>query len=300
MILIAASAAVLAFAVQQGLAPAFTKHAGILKDAAGLKATLAVNVIGGGTAMYNFTFGKPGLLRIDGPDQLVVSDGKTLTVLDKKTNSYTQSEAGDTTAIDQTSSEPVWAWASFFQTDPAKLVKTAVQTGQRSLRGVKVDMVDVLMADGKTTATVYVDVKSGIVRGISTKLKGQDAIIWADNIQTEGTAPDASEFTFTAPAGATKVEAGSTSDPTWSTVSAIFNSKCMPCHSAERHSGQLDLTSYDSVSSSRYVVKGESSNSILIRVLSAAGRGRMPQGRAELPESEKQTIAAWIDGGLRQ
>jgi hypothetical protein len=74
----------------------------------------------------------------------------------------------------------------------------------------------------------------------------------------------------------------------------------MPCHSSAVKSGTLDLSTYATASNNRFTIKGDSKNSILFLSLSAAGPKRMPQQRPPLPDSEKNTIAAWIDSGLKQ
>jgi outer membrane lipoprotein-sorting protein len=300
LIALAAGAAVLAFAVQVQLPPALAGHVAKLKDAQSLKARVLVNEVGGAQTTTELSYSKPNLLRIDGPAQLVVADGKTVTVLDKAKNSYTQTEytAEDLHKfVGQTS---VWAWEPFFQPDPNKLYKAAKAGPARKLRGVDVNEVEVTLADGKTAATLYVEAKTGLARGFQVTVDAKQFIVWTESVLAGTAALPAADYAFTAPAGATKLEPGEVGAVGWAEVATIFNRNCMPCHSAQARSGTLDLSSYAAVAGHRFVVKGESKNSILALALRAAGPKRMPQGRPPLPEAQIKAVEAWIDGGLKQ
>ena len=300
LIVLAAAAAVVAFAMQIALPPALAGHAAKLKEAQGLKVKLAVSPVGGATTSVEFSYGKPRLIRIDSPDRLVVSDGRMLSVLDKAKNTYTQEPLTADNSAPYLEATGTWGWESFFQADSAKLFKAAKAGAQTKVRGVDVSPVDVTSLDGKTTATLYIEAKTGVARGYQFHKDGKDYIVWAETVVASAEAPDTGAFSFTAPAGATKVDPAAVAEVTWDKVSSIFDRACMPCHSPNVQSGQLDLSGYDSTVNSRYVVRGKSKVSSLALVLRAAGSGRMPQGRPPLPDKDIKTIEDWIDGGLKK
>lgn len=300
LLVVAAGCAVLAFAVQVSLPPALAGHMAKLKEAQGLKAKVTVSQVSGATETYEVVYGKQGNMRINGPARLVVSDGKTISVLDKAKNTYTQVPYEKAAALAEAIDPAVWGWAAFFEADAAKLLKTAKAGGTRKVRSVEVTEVEIGLLDEKSSATMYIDPKTGIARGYQYVQDGRQFIVWADSVETTTTAPDAGVFAFAAPAGATKVEPTAAGSVDWATVSAIFTRKCMPCHSQQAQSGRLDLSSYASASSSRFIVKGDAKNSVLVLSLTASGGKRMPQGRPPLPPEEIKTISDWINGGLKQ
>jgi hypothetical protein len=91
--------------------------------------------------------------------------------------------------------------------------------------------------------------------------------------------------------------------PDWEDVSAIFNQRCVMCHSSAFGSGLgLRLDSYESVlaGSSRGPVlrSGDSAGSELIRRLLGSSTPRMPFLGVPLPEEQVDLIIRWIDAGL--
>src|SRR5690349_20666873 len=206
LIALAASVAVLAYAVQVSLPPILAGHAAKLKEAQGLKAKVNVNVINGAQSNYEVTYAKPGQIKIDSPTRLVVSDGKTISILDKAKNSYTQVPFDKPTLLTEAGVPEVIGWLAFFEEDPNKLFKTAKANGTRKVRSVEVSVVDVTLADGKTTASLFVNPKTGIVAGYQlTTADQKQYVVWAETVEL-GAASDASLFAFSAPAGSTKVE----------------------------------------------------------------------------------------------
>jgi outer membrane lipoprotein-sorting protein len=300
LIALAASAAVVAYAMQLSLPPALSGHATKLKEAQTFKAKVSLNEVGGATVEVELTYSRPNLMRIETPTKLVVGDGTTLSVLDKTKNTFTQAAYDRATAIVEASSPAVWGWVNFLETDVTKLYKTAKAGAARKLRGVDVVEVEVGLIDGKSTATLYIEPKSGVARGYQLNTEGKQYVVWTETTAVGTIAMPPTEFNFTAPAGATKLEPGAVGDVAWAEVATIFSRNCMPCHSAQLRSGALDLSTYQSVAGNRFVVKGDAKNSVLALALRASGGKRMPQGRPPLPESQIKQIEAWINGGLKQ
>ncbi len=78
----------------------------------------------------------------------------------------------------------------------------------------------------------------------------------------------------------------------------IFRAKCLPCHSAQAKTKDLNLTSIDGVlkggESGAVVVPGNRGESPLYRMVRD---GKMPPGGKRLPDQELEAIGKWIDGG---
>jgi mono/diheme cytochrome c family protein len=87
-------------------------------------------------------------------------------------------------------------------------------------------------------------------------------------------------------------------------VHALFASKCLVCHSAEKRSGGLSLATYDDVlnggRSGPAVRPGKSGSSILVQRITGAGATRMPLGGAALTAAEIGILTTWIDQGARR
>ncbi len=300
LLALAASAAVVAFAMQITLPPALSGHAAKLKDAQTFKAKLLVNEVGGAPVTVEVSYSRPNLIRIDTPTKLVVGDGTAFSVLDKAKNTYTQAAYDKPAALAEATAPAVWGWASFMETDTTKLFKTAKAGVARKLRGVDVLEVEVGLIDGKSSATMYIEPKTGIARGFQLSVEGKQYIVWAETVEASAIAMPPTAFNFAAPAGATKLEPGAVGEVAWSEVAMIFNRSCMPCHSAQLRSGTLDLSTYQAVAGNRFVVKGDAKNSVLALALRASGGKRMPQGAPPLPEIQIKKVEAWINGGLKQ
>lgn len=300
LIALAASSAVVAFAMQLSVPPALSGHATRLKEAQTFKAKITVDEVGGARVNVEVTFSRPNLMRIDTPTKQVVGDGTTFSVLDKTKNTYTQASYDRAMAVAEATAPAVWGWANFIETDVTKLYKTAKAGVARKLRGVDVVEVEVGLLDGKSTATMYIEPKTGIARGYQLSIEGKQYIVWTESTGATAIAMPPTEFNFVAPAGATKLEPGAVGDVAWADVSRIFNRSCMPCHSSQLRSGMLDLSTYQAVTGNRFVIKGDAKNSVLALSLRASGAKRMPQGMPPLPETQIKQVEAWINGGLKQ
>lgn len=286
--------AVTVFAFQRMPATMVT-HANKLKEAKSFKARLTVNEVGGTRMVVDVAYGKPNLLRIETPQTLVISDGETITVLDKAKNTYMQEPLTRETLLEQAIQPIVWGWASFLEPDTAKLIKIAESGRTRRVRGVEVLVATVVLADGKSAATMFLDPKAGIARGFTIKSNDKEWIVWAESVEASQAGSDESLFVFEAPEGAELVV--ETKLPTWANVSAILNSKCMPCHGQQRTSG-VDVRTFASISRSRAIVPRQPDRSRLIAAIKGTGNTvRMPRGREPLSDEEIKLIEDWIEAG---
>lgn len=300
-VLFAVSISVLAIAYQQSLPRLLSGHVEKLLAAESLVATVKVTDLTGTTEDLTIEFSKPNYLKIEGSASLIISDGKTLTVLDKQANIYTQTPVGDVSVLQQATGVSAWGWTWFFQKDSTKVVKSAAPGQPRTMRGLAVTEASAVLLDGRTTATFYIENKTGIAKGFTLKNSEKTVIVWAESLVLSDKPLDTKPFTFVAPEGAKTVAevvpATGTGNVSWIAVSRIFNAKCMPCHSAARRSAGINLTTYATATKIRHIVSGSSEDSLLVRAI--RGGGTMPLGRPRLSEPEVQIIVDWIDGGLK-
>ena len=286
---------VLAF---QRMPATMVTHAKKLKEATSFKAKLDVREIGGAQVTVEVAYAKPNLLRIETAQTLIISDGETMTVLNKSENTYVQNPITDEMLLEQATQPSVWGWASFLQKDTAKLIQAAEAGKTRKVRGVEVNVATATLADGKSTATFYLDPKSGVARGFTLKKKDKQWVVWAESIETSGAGMEEGMFVFEAPEGAELVVESLL--PTWGNVKEILNSSCMPCHGQQRTSG-VDVRTYESLTRSRVIVIGNAERSRLISALKGTGRTvRMPRGRDPLTDGEIQLIEDWIMAGAER
>lgn len=89
----------------------------------------------------------------------------------------------------------------------------------------------------------------------------------------------------------------------YAAVQDIFNTSCMPCHSARNHRAGLDLTSYEAASKGGEhgvpVKPGDPDHSLVIQYLTGEKKPRMPQNRAPLTEDQMKVIKDWIQAGAK-
>jgi len=97
--------------------------------------------------------------------------------------------------------------------------------------------------------------------------------------------------------------AAGTEQPDWGDVSAIFNERCVMCHSSVHGAGRgLRLDSYEAAvagsSKGAVLVPGDAARSELIRRLRGESTPRMPFLSVPLTQDQIDLIIRWIDAGL--
>jgi mono/diheme cytochrome c family protein len=180
---------------------------------------------------------------------------------------------------------------------------------KRVIKDVPVTEVTFGIGDtGKKTATLYIDQKLGIARGISLKNDADgtpsDLLVVATDIKL-GTEPlPTSQFAFTAPAGAKKFEKPAEAPATYASVADIFARNCNGCHGGGNPKGGLNTTSYQTLMagsrSGPVITPGDPDNSIVLQYIKGIRQPRMPKNMAPLPDAEVQTITKWIAGGAKE
>lgn len=148
-----ASALVLAQGTGSNSLDAFNKA---LNSAKTLNATFTVQPIGGVASTYNIEFAKPNKARIDTNSQLVVADGKTITVYDKKDKSYYKQPQTDAELKALLKPDELATWSAFFGNNPYNGASVK-SLGQKSRKGENLDAVQISAdAKGRKLVTLYV------------------------------------------------------------------------------------------------------------------------------------------------
>lgn len=82
----------------------------------------------------------------------------------------------------------------------------------------------------------------------------------------------------------------------------VLRQRCGSCHNADKKTAGLDVTTYAGImaggGSGEVVLGGDASGSYLFRVVNHDDEPTMPPDAPPIPEAERQTLRAWIDGGV--
>ena len=179
-------------------------YAKALQEAKTLKANYTVQKIGGASERYAIELKKPNLLRVETPTQVMVSDGKDLTTLDKAEGVYYKQPVSDAAVIEALSPEALNVWAGFF--DPKALdAFSSKSLGTRSRAGMTLDAVEATY-DPKSTKvlTYFLDAKDKVARQVQIDVNAPSGksttIVNAKDLEVDGPLRD-DAFAFKAPAG---------------------------------------------------------------------------------------------------
>lgn len=187
------------------------KHEQALREAKSLTVSFTVQHLPAAPEEVTITFSRPGLIRIETPSILRLTDGNKVWEYDKKSNSYTEFDGGLEEALEWLKSDDVYAWAAFFVKDQFAKVSNVKVGTPRVILGNRVTPVEFTIdARSSKTGTLYIDPVLGIARGASIKAArsgdANELIILAKEITLGSETLGAGDFKFVEPAGAKKVE----------------------------------------------------------------------------------------------
>ncbi len=187
------------------------KHVSALQNAKSLEVVFNVRVLPSAGVEYRLYFTRPDKLRIEKPDGFIVADGKTIWTYFKESNTYTKRSGTLQDALQSIGGQELVAWSAFFLKDQFKDIKTAQVGSPMTVQGYVVDPVTfTLDARKNLTATLYVDRKLGVARGVLLKAtKNNDSVetlIVASELRLGNDALSEDLFAFQAPAGAKEVQ----------------------------------------------------------------------------------------------
>jgi outer membrane lipoprotein-sorting protein len=283
----------------------FTTHANALKDAKSLQVTYTARQASSPSVEYKLAYSKPDMFRIDSPTGFVMTDGKTVWEYNKADNTYSEAPGGQEVLLARVQQDDVYAWSAFFLADPLKPLRNLNSGTKRVIKANAVTEVTFGIGEsGKKTATLFLDNKLGIARGMTVRNETDggpvELLVLATDIKLNVEPLPASEFTFVAPAGAKKAEKPKEAPATWATVATIFRRNCTGCHGSSNPKGGVDLSSYQSAIATGSIVAGDPDNSSAIQYIKGIRKPRMPRNAPPLPESEINAIAKWIKDGAKE
>lgn len=215
-----AGLAVLVYAQVSGssLVAGFSKALNASKS---VSATINSQVVNGTVTNYKIDLAKPNMARIDGPNTLVVADGKNITTYDKKDNTYFKKPETDADLKALLDNDDFSMLAPFFDADAyAKLSSKAAGTKNR--KGVSYNVVDVNMdGKGKRTISFYIDPKDSITRLAEVNLSMSDKdkstiIVSAKDMVLDGSMSN-DTFAFAPPTDSRELSLDEMSAGTWYT-----------------------------------------------------------------------------------
>ena len=280
-------------------------HTKALQTATTLDATYTVQNLPGGPVEYKLKLAKPAKFKLETPDEIVEGNGTTVWTYKKADNSYTEVPQGAGDVKKLLTRDGVLAWTAFFVKEPFKDA-TGIKVGSKHVvKGKPVTDVTVgLPGKPEKTATLFIDQELGIARGFSlTTAPDKQTIVMSKELAISNAAPKDSDFTFTAPDGAKKLDPSAVSALGFDKVAGIFQTNCAGCHNATRPRSGLDLTSYAGTMAGgrggKIVVPGDADNSPLMSYLKANGKPAMPPN-GSLSDADMATIAAWIKAGAKE
>lgn len=204
-LLVAGASAWSLSAAQSGGQKLLDDMAGVLSNAKSLSLEFRYMSLTGGRSDFVLSFSREALARVESPDKLIVSDGKTLTTYNKGDHTFIKQPASPANLLEAFSSQPLGVWAGFF--DPGKLkgVQAATSAGTQAWKGVNLLVLKVQPGvKSDVQITYYLDPTDRLPRQIEFKNGSDVRILVADKIKLNETLT-ADKFAFEPPTGAREV-----------------------------------------------------------------------------------------------
>lgn len=200
-----ATAALVVVAQTPNLGPLST-FATTLKDAKALRAEYTYQKIGNSPDKYTIELAKPNLARIDKSDELIIADGKTITVFDKSEKTYYKRPQTDAELKGLFSEDDVALWYGFFSETAFSKVTGAKAAGKKVRKGMSLDVITAPMdSQGRKTVTFFIDPKENLARQaeIEYKMDRDKTTMLLDTKSLEIlSAANNDQFVFNAPSDA--------------------------------------------------------------------------------------------------
>ncbi len=273
------------------------RHVAQLQAASSLSVKFKVNTIGAGVEDQELVLARPNLLRWSTPTKLIVSDGKTVTTLDKQKNTYSQIPYTETWAKKLLTDDAVWAWGAFFNKDFSKTLKSATRGSQSVVKGATLVRYTCERENLKPY-TVLLDNGVGLVKGgLYENKAGENVLVQSESFTLSNKPLDPSGFVFAAPANAVEVKPD---DPNkmlkYADISDLVQKNCAGCHGASSPKAGISLNTYQSMIDSNTIVAGDPDNSKFIKVMRS---GQMPP-RRKLASETIDKLAKWVKDGAQE
>jgi outer membrane lipoprotein-sorting protein len=181
--------------------------AGAMHAAKSVSLTYTAMRVGETAFTYKADLAKPNLARIESDSQLIVADGSSIVVFNKKDKTYDKRQQTDTELKALFASDDRILLAPFFDLSFASRFTSPVAGGKKAVRGVTYDLVSTTgsRAGEKRTAKFYVDPADKLAKVAEITTDGILLVVIKE-ITTDLVLP-ASLFTFAIPVGATNLSA---------------------------------------------------------------------------------------------
>lgn len=298
----ASLSAVVAVAVTRDVDNSLLKsHTDALQKAPSISITFTVNRLGSEIQDEKLVISKPGLVRWETPAKIVIANGTTISEVDRKSNSYTETDQTPESLKAVFGDDVIWAWSALVDAQFTKPITDAKTGASRNVKGAAVKELTTARKD--RLVTLYIDNKLGFARGVTFESEsgGQKVtnVVLASEIEVGKEPLMANSTAFTLPAGAKKMEKAA--GLTFASVRPILQASC-GCHMGGPKGG-LSLSSYANVMkggrSGPAVNPGNADESILIQVITGQRAPKMPPNGA-VPTDKLATLKQWINDGAKE
>lgn len=273
--------------------PVVDAHVAGLQKAASLTASIRVIQLNGSTSEQTLVLSRPSSLRWDSPSKLVVSDGKNITTYDKSKKRFRTLPFSETGLKSALTSDAIWAWTAFFNSDFGASVATTRKGPERTNKGVTTTDYVFARKSG-LPITLMIDKANGIARGANYKDEsGNEFVVQCSDFKLGDQPVAETVFAWNPPAGAQ--DATTVALLAFAEVKPIFDDLCVKCHGPSDAKGGVDLSSHDKILSRRSVNPGEAASSRVIRLIKSK---RMPPPNEPQPSPEDvDKLTQWINDG---
>jgi outer membrane lipoprotein-sorting protein len=217
---ILAGCIVVGLVVAQG-SGALGGHAKALADAQGLSATFTYQWIGGSPATYKIDLAKPGMAKIDRGNELIVADGTSITILDRKANTYYKVPQTSNDLAKYFAEDELALFAPFFNAKAFDKFAKVTSAGTKNRKGVAMNVVEAQVdAKGLKKATYYIDPATSLARQVEYMLSdGPEPVrVLVDTKEfVLSTETNADRFAFKAPEGSRELSLEEMNSDKWYT-----------------------------------------------------------------------------------
>jgi thiol-disulfide isomerase/thioredoxin len=187
------------------VSPKLQAHADAMAAAAGLHVRYTVTAVGGATDEYAVTFSRPDKARFETPKRIVVSDGETVTVFDRASNTFTKQPYRRDLMLSEFGSPLLGVWSTFFEPGVLQTLASTKDLGAKKLRGKQFEAVAVTLDKAaESSETIYLDPQDMMPKIVDFDLKGQAMVLSV--VELSLTPVEASAYAFAPPAGAKEVD----------------------------------------------------------------------------------------------
>lgn len=173
-----------------------------MNEAQTLRVEFTLTPIGGTPASFTAEFAKPNKLRVDGPTELIVADGQTLSRFNKTDKTWFADPQTPELLAEVMATEGLNVWAPFF--DKNALSRAVARSGQtRNRRGMALREVEAQFSGGLRTVNYWFS-EDNLARQAEIRFRDRpdERLVFDVRTIAVGEPSSADAFAFRAPEGA--------------------------------------------------------------------------------------------------